>query len=125
MELTHLTRPDIDKILDSQETCLLVFSKDNCPICKRLKPTLEKIADDFKDSSELAFYEATINEPEVREVFKGWQLAGVPQTCLIKKGEFQEALPGSLEESVYRKEIDILLGRKKGLGAKLKSLFGK
>ena len=41
-------------------------------------------------------------------LFKSWNLVGVPQTCIINDGEFQEALPGALDPNIYRDEINKL-----------------
>lgn len=125
MELQRLDKPAYEEVIKRKETCFITFTKQNCQICKRLKPTLEKISEEYTGSDEIHFYNMEINDPEVRDIFKGWQLVGVPQTVIFKNGSYQEALPGALEESVYRTEIAKVLGKKQGFGAKLKALFGK
>lgn len=125
MEIEKITKAQFDGIVADQENCFLIFTKENCKVCAKLAPIIEKIADEYRDSNEMHFYNMEIHDPEARALFKGWELVGVPQTCIIKNGVYQEALPGALTEDIYRKEIDTLLGRKRGFGAKLKDLFKK
>lgn len=125
VELKRLDRAEYEKVVGRQENCFITFTKQNCQICERLKPTLEKIADEYTGSDAIHFYNMEINDPEARDIFKGWQLVGVPQTVIMKNGTYQEALPGALDAAIYRTEVNKLLGKKQGFGAKLKSLFGK
>lgn len=125
MEIKPISIEEYNKAVEEKQKCFLVFIKENCSVCGRLIPVLEKISDEYKDHPEMHYYNMEIHDPDARALFKSWQLAGVPQTCIINDGEFQEALPGALAEQIYRDEINKLLGiKKKGFGAKLKSLFG-
>lgn len=124
MNLTPATGEDFKRIEAAEETCIIVFSKDGCKVCARLEPTMDKIAADYKDSSEVRFYSMNVLEPSSRALFKSWQLVGVPQTALIKDGEFREALPGAIDEGVLRKEIKHLINPPQGFMAKLKGIFG-
>lgn len=125
MEIKPISIEEYNKAVEEKQKCFLVFTKENCSVCGRLIPILEKISDEYKDHPEMHYYNMEIHDPDARALFKSWQLAGVPQTCIINDGEFQEALPGALAEQIYRDEINKLLGiKKKGFGAKLKSLFG-
>lgn len=125
MELKMITINEYNKIVEDKEKCFLVFTKEKCSVCARLKPILEKLGDEYAGHPEFSMYNMEIHDPDARALFKSWSLAGVPQTCIINDGEFQEALPGALDIAIYRDEINKLLGiKKKGFGAKLKSLFG-
>ncbi len=125
MELKMITINEYNKIVEDKEKCFLVFTKEKCSVCARLKPILEKLGDEYAGHPEFSMYNMEIHDPDARALFKSWSLAGVPQTCIINDGEFQEALPGALDVAIYRDEINKLLGiKKKGFGAKLKSLFG-
>ena len=126
MDLPLLTGAGFDKAVNQdKETCIIVFSKESCNVCARLEPTIVKISKDFETSDELNFYTMDVLDDDAKRIFKSWQLVGVPQTVFIKEGEFVEAFPGALDESILRKEIDRMLHPKEGLGAKLKKLFGK
>lgn len=130
MEIPKITKEQYDQVVANQENAFLIFTKENCKVCARLAPTMEKLADAYSGNPDMHFYNMEIHDPEARALFKGWQLVGVPQTCIIKNGQYQEALPGALTEDIYKKEIKSLLSdknkqQKGGFGAKLRGLFGK
>ena len=125
MEIPMITISQYNDIVADKEKCFLIFTKQKCSVCARLMPNMQKIADEYASHPEMHFYNMEIHDPDARSLFKSWNLVGVPQTCIINDGEFQEALPGALDPNIYRDEINKLLGiQKKGFGAKLKSLFG-
>lgn len=125
MEIPMITIQQYQEIVDDKEKCFLIFTKQKCSVCARLMPNIEKLADEYASHDDMHFYNMEIHDPDARALFKSWNLVGVPQTCIINDGEFQEALPGALDPNIYRDEINKLLGiQKKGFGAKLKSLFG-
>ncbi len=125
MEIPMITIQQYNDIVAEKEKCFLIFTKQNCSVCGRLMPNMQKIADEYSaEHPEMHFYNMEIHDPDARALFKSWNLVGVPQTCIINDGEFQEALPGALDPNIYRDEINKLLGiQKKGFGAKLKSFF--
>ena len=125
MEIPMITIQQYQEIVDDKEKCFLIFTKQKCSVCARLMPNIEKLADEYASRDDMHFYNMEIHDPDARALFKSWNLVGVPQTCIINDGDFQEALPGALDPNIYRDEINKLLGiQKKGFGAKLKSLFG-
>ena len=125
MEIPMITISQYNDIVADKEKCFLIFTKQKCSVCARLMPNMQKIADEYASHPEMHFYNMYIHDTDARSLFKSWNLVGVPQTCIINDGEFQEALPGALDPNIYRDEINKLLGiQKKGFGAKLKSLFG-
>lgn len=111
--------------VEANEACLVVFTKETCGVCKKLEPTMVKVANDYKDNDELNFYVMDVKDAESKKIFKELSLVGVPQTVFIKDGQVKETLPGAISEDILRKEIDDLLHPKEGFGAKLKGLFGK
>ena len=124
MEIPMINLQEYNDIVADKEKCFLIFTKQKCSVCARLMPNIEKLADEYANHPEMHFYNMEIHDPDARALFKSWNLVGVPQTCIINDGEFQEALPGALDPAIYRDEINKLLGiQKKGFGAKLKSLF--
>lgn len=124
MNLPLLSAEDFEKVVkEDKKTCIIVFAKATCNVCARLKPTIEKIAKDYEKSDELSFYSMDVLEEHSRKIFKSWQLVGVPQTVFIKNGEFQEALPGALDEKILRKEIEDMLHPKPSFAQRLKNFF--
>ena len=122
MSLIHITAEEFDRIFkEDKETCIFVFQKDSCSVCKSLTPIAEKISDEFADK--VKFYNLTVTDPEVLLRFKELKLLGVPQTVFVANGEKKLALPGSISADILRKETNILINGKKGFLSKLKSLF--
>ena len=122
MSLTHINAEDFDRIFkEDKETCVFIFQKDSCSVCKTLTPVAEKISEEFADK--IKFYTLTVTDPEVLLRFKELKLLGVPQTVFVANGEKKLALPGSISADILRKETNILLNGKKGFFGKLKSLF--
>ena len=45
MNLTHITAKEYDEIInEDKETCVVVFSKPTCSVCKELAPMMEEVA---------------------------------------------------------------------------------
>ena len=122
MSLIKISAEDFDTILKNKETCVMVFSKDTCSVCKNLLPVAEKVSDEFE--GQIKFYSLTVTDPEVLLRFRSLKLLGVPQSVFILKGEKDLALPGGVNETILKKETKKLLNTAKGgfLG-KLKNLF--
>lgn len=110
---------------EKNETCLVVFSKESCAVCKKLEPNISKVALSYENDDTVKFYAMDVKDEETKKIFKSMQLVGVPQTVFIKEGKVHETLPGALSEDILRKEINDMLNPKQGFGAKLKGLFGK
>ena len=81
MEIKPISIEEYNKAVEEKQKCFLVFTKENCSVCGRLIPVLEKISDEYKDHPEMHYYNMEIHDPDARALFKSWQLAGVPQTC--------------------------------------------
>jgi len=108
-------------IKENKETCIIVFSKETCSVCKQLAPVAEKMATQF--AGEVNFYGMDVKTPDGLSTFKSLQLMGVPQSVFFLNGEQKEALPGALSESIFKKEINDMLHPKQGFFSKLKGLF--
>lgn len=108
-------------IKENKETCIIVFSKETCSVCKQLAPVAEKMAAQF--AGEVNFYGMDVKTPDGLSTFKSLQLMGVPQSVFFLNGEQKEALPGALSESIFKKEINDMLHPKQGFFSKLKGLF--
>lgn len=122
MALTRITADEFEQITKvNKETCILVFSKETCSVCKQLLPVAEKMSVLFQ--GEVNFYGMDVKTPEGLATFKSLQLMGVPQSVFFLNGELKQSLPGALSESIFKKEINDMIHPKKGLIGKLKGLF--
>ena len=124
MELQLINGSEFNKkINEKKETCVVVFSKETCTVCKQLKPAIEKVADAYAADDTIHFYTMDVKTNDGLATFKSLQLMGVPQTVLFKDGEQKEALPGAMSEAIIRKEIENMINPKTGFMSKLKGLF--
>ena len=98
---------------ENKETCIVVFSKETCSVCKQLAPVAEKMASQFE--GQVNFYTMDVKTPDGLATFKSLQLMGVPQSVFVLNGEVQQALPGAISESIFKKEINEMLNPKKGI----------
>lgn len=124
MSLQEINAEQFEKITkENKETCIVVFSKETCSVCKQLKPVAEKMETLFE--GRVNFYGMDVKTPDGLATFKSLQLMGVPQSVFFLNGELQQSLPGAISESIFKKEINDMLNPKKGLMSKIKGLFGK
>ena len=110
-------------VKENKETCIIVFSKETCSVCKQLAPVAEKMASQFE--GQVNFYTMDVKTTDGLATFKSLQLMGVPQSVFFLDGELKESLPGAISESIFKKEISDMLNPKKGFMSKVKGLFGK
>ena len=106
---------------ENKETCIVIFSKETCSVCKQLAPIAEKVAAQFE--GQVNFYDMDVKTPDGLATFKSLQLMGVPQSVFFLNGEMKESLPGAISESIFKKEINDMINPKKGFLGKLKGLF--
>ena len=122
MNLPQITAEQFEQITkENKETCIVVFSKETCSVCKQLAPVAEKMAAQF--DGQVNFYGMDVKTPDGLATFKSLQLMGVPQSVFFLQGEMKESLPGAISESIFKKEINDMINPKKGLLGKLKGMF--
>ena len=122
MNLHQITAEQFEQITkENKETCIIVFSKETCSVCKQLAPVAEKMAAQFE--GQVNFYGMDVKTPDGLATFKSLQLMGVPQSVFFLQGEMKESLPGAISESIFKKEINDMINPKKGLLGKLKGMF--
>ncbi|MFR6290078.1 MAG: thioredoxin family protein [Peptococcaceae bacterium] len=122
MNLPQITAEQFEQITkENKETCIIVFSKETCSVCKQLAPVAEKMAAQFE--GQVNFYGMDVKTPDGLATFKSLQLMGVPQSVFFLQGEMKESLPGAISESIFKKEINDMINPKKGLLGKLKGMF--
>ena len=122
MNLPQITAEQFEQITkENKETCIIVFSKETCSVCKQLAPVAEKMAAQFE--GQVNFYGMDVKTPDGLATFKSLQLMGVPQSVFFMQGEMKESLPGAISESIFKKEINDMINPKKGLLGKLKGMF--
>lgn len=127
MNLTHITAKEYDEIInEDKETCVVVFTKPTCSVCKELAPMMEEVAKQYENDDRVNFYNIDVHTEDGLALFKSLKLIGVPQSVFFKEGVQNEAIPGAINQTIIRKELADILGEKpQGFMGKLKGLFGK
>lgn len=125
MNIPEMNQAVYDKaIKEDKETCVIVFTKESCNVCKKLEPVVDRVAEEYKAAGKpVNFYHMDVLQPDSRKIFKSWDLVGVPQSVFIREGEFVDALPGALNGAVLKKEIDSLINPKQSFLERVKGIF--
>ncbi|WP_425804249.1 thioredoxin family protein [Desulfitobacterium sp. Sab5] len=95
MPLEKLNADQFEKaIYDSQEQCLVIFSRKTCHVCQGVVPVLEDLQQQYK--GKFGFYYVDVEED--KDLFQRFSLKGVPQILFFKDGEYQGKMAGAAEE---------------------------
>ena len=95
-QFNDLTRQDIPFILD--------FYADWCGPCQSLLPTVEKLAEEYKESVHIL----KVNVDEQRGLAEHFKVKSIPSLFFMKKNEIHGSLKGLVSERELRKHIDTL-----------------
>ena len=90
---------DFDAKIKNEDVSILQFSASWCGPCKVLKPIMEKLSDEFKDSAN--FYYADIDENAINSASAAG-VRGVPTVVIYKKGQEVARKVGGLPEQQMR-----------------------
>lgn len=102
MSLPQLNAKSFEnKIYDSGEACLVVFSRKSCHVCKEVVPIVEELEPKYK--SKFGFYYVDVEED--KSLFQSLSLKGVPQILFFRNGEYQGKLSGQVEEEDIEEKI--------------------
>ena len=96
-QFNDLTKQDKPFILD--------FYADWCGPCQTLLPTVEKLADEYKDKVEIL----KVNVDQQRELAEKFKVRSIPALFFMKKNQIVESLNGFTSEQVLRSKVDALI----------------
>lgn len=106
MSLTQLNSKSFEeKIYDNGEKCLVVFSREDCHVCKEVVPMVEELQSNY--GGEFGLY--YVNVEEDKALYQSFSLKGVPQILFFKEGEYQGKLAGKVEEEQIEEKIAEIL----------------
>lgn len=101
MSLQKLSSTGFEEIIyDNEETCLVVFSRKSCHVCKSVVPMLEELAPQYKE--QLGFYYVDVEEEKT--LLQRFSLKSVPQILFFKGGEYQGKMSGKVEEEEIKEK---------------------
>ncbi|MCB8815860.1 thioredoxin family protein [Desulfosporosinus shakirovi] len=95
MSLEQLNANSFEKIIyDNEDSCLVIFSRKSCHVCKEVVPVLEELQPQYRDR--VGFYYVDVEED--KNLSQRFSLKGVPQILFFKAGEYQAKLAGAVDE---------------------------
>lgn len=107
MSLQQLNSSRFEEIIyDECESCLVIFSKKECHVCKVVVPMLEELYPQYE--GKFGFYYVDVEED--MNLFQRFSLKGVPQILFFKDGEYQGKLAGKVDEDTVEEKIAEVLG---------------
>ncbi|MHB8075538.1 thioredoxin family protein [Desulfosporosinus fructosivorans] len=106
MSLEQLNANKFEEIIyDNLESCLVIFSRKDCHVCKEVVPLLEELQPEYLDK--FGFYYVDVEEE--KNLYQRFSLKGVPQILFFKEGEYQAKLVGAIDEDQVIDKIAELL----------------
>jgi thioredoxin 1 len=102
MSLQHLDSNEFDRtIYDNGETCLVVFSRQNCHVCKEVVPMLEELAPQYEGKFGFYYVDVEIDT----NLTQRFPLKGIPSILFFKDGTPRGKLAGLVETEQVEEKI--------------------
>jgi thioredoxin 1 len=89
-------------ILDSEKPTLVDFWAEWCGPCRMIAPTVEAIAEEYKDKASVY----KMNVDEQLNVPQQYGIRGIPTLILFKGGQEQERIVGAVTREAIARVID-------------------
>lgn len=106
MSLPQLVYKSFEEIIYGKaEKCLVIFSRKDCHVCKKVLSVLEELLTNYE--GQFAFYYVDVEED--RQLYQSFSLKGVPQVLFFSEGEYQGKLAGEVEEEQIEEKIAEIL----------------
>jgi len=95
------------EISQSQKPVLLYFWASWCGPCRIVSPSVEAVAEEYRDQLKVLKMEVDPNP----EAVKTYQVEGVPALRLIQNSDVQWSHEGSITKDKLKQSIDQLVGK--------------
>lgn len=96
-QFNELTKQDKPFVLD--------FYADWCGPCRALLPTVEKLAEEYKEDVEIL----KVNVDEQRALAQKFNVRSIPSLFFMKNNQVLDSLRGMVSEKVLREKVDALI----------------
>ncbi len=105
MSIKSLDTKEVMDVINKNEPCVVVLSRENCHVCQEVLPKIEDISEKF--AGKLSFYYTDVEED--KSLLKQFSLKGVPQILFFKDGGFFGKLSGNVEEEDIEEKIEEII----------------
>lgn len=107
MSLQQLNANHFEEIIyDNGEPCLVIFTKENCHVCKEVVPMLKDLEPDYE--GKFGFYSVDVEVDA--NLAQRFPLKGVPSILFFNEGRLQGKLAGNVEDEEVKEKISEVLG---------------
>lgn len=95
-----------EKIFQPNLHCLVLFSKESCPLCQEVYPLLEEVEEEYTGTPFQFYHVDTIAQ---ENLFLKMKLQGVPNVLFYHNGELYQRFSGLRDFEEYTFIIDRML----------------
>jgi thioredoxin 1 len=96
---------DFEKqVIQAKQTVLVDFYSPACPPCRKLSPTVETLATQYKDQAVVA----KVNVYDIPELAQKYGISSVPAVILFSNGQEAQRIIGYNSKQTYTNAIDNL-----------------
>jgi len=92
------------QVVRAGQPVLVDFYSPTCPPCRKLGPTIERLADQYKDQAVVA----KVNVDDIPELAQKYGISSIPAVILFLNGQETQRIIGYNPEQTYVKAIDNL-----------------
>ena len=94
-----------EEVIESSKPVLVDFWAEWCGPCKMIAPSLEELADDYKDSIDVA----KLNVDENPNIASDFSIRSIPTLLIFKDGSPVSQIVGAVPKSTIKSKIDEVL----------------
>ena len=96
-----------EEVIESSKPVLVDFWAEWCGPCKMIAPSLEELADDYKDSIDVA----KLNVDENPSIASDFSIRSIPTLLIFKDGSPVSQIVGAVPKSTIKSKIDEILAK--------------
>jgi thioredoxin 1 len=92
------------QVVEASQPVLVDFYSPTCPPCRKLGPTIEKLADQYRDRAVVV----KVNVDDLPELAQKYGISSIPAVILFSNGQEAQRIIGYNPEQTYANALDNL-----------------